>query len=87
MQRETTFRVDVLDGSEAVVHVELNRVGGHPETCHFFHLQFDIGIQHFVAEHSALREEGAVLIQIRQGFIEGSAGVRNILRLFRREVV
>src|SRR5262245_55006634 len=32
------------DRLEAVVHVELDRMGGHSETRHFFHLEPDIRI-------------------------------------------
>ena len=69
---------------QAVVHVELDRMRGHAESRDFFHLQFDVGIDHVVAEHAALGQESAILVQVRQRFIQRRARMRNVLGFLGR---
>ena len=71
----------------AVVHVEFDGVGGHAETRDFFFLERDIGIEHIVAEHAALGEESAILVEVFQGFIKRSAWMRNLRGLRSFEIV
>src|SRR5450631_4354504 len=47
---------------EAVIHVELDRMGRHPKTSDFFHFQRDVPIDHVVRENAAAGEEFAVLV-------------------------
>ena len=52
--------------SARIVHVELDRVGGHFETGDFGHLQLDIAVDEIVIEHAAGLEERAILVEIFQ---------------------
>src|ERR1700674_2893241 len=49
---------------DAVVHVELDRMGGHAQARDFLHLQSDIGIDHIVGEPPATLEELPIVIQV-----------------------
>jgi hypothetical protein len=55
---------------QRVVHVELDRMRGHPEAGHLLHLQFDVGVDHRVAEHATTRQKLAVLVEILECLIE-----------------
>ncbi len=72
---------------QRVVHIELDRVRGHAEAGDLFHLQLDVGADEVVAEHSALGQEGAILVQIVQCLIEAGAHGRDLGFFFRRQVV
>src|ERR1700709_2586863 len=52
-----------INGLQRVVHVELGRMRGHAHALHVLHLEFDVGIDHAVAEHPAAGQEFAVLVQ------------------------
>ena len=56
--------------SEAVVHIELDRMGGHAQARHFFHLQFDIAVDHVISEYTAGRQELAILVERFQRLVE-----------------
>ena len=73
--------------SQAVVHVELDRVRGHAEAGDFLHLQLDVRIDHGIGEHAALGQEGTVLVQVLQGLVQAVADGRDLRVLFRRQVV
>ena len=64
------FAANPDDGLQRVVHVELDRMRGHAEASHFLHLQFDIGVNHGVAEYTAAGQELAVLVQILERLVE-----------------
>lgn len=55
---------------QRVVHIKLDRVGGHAQAGDLFHLQIDVGIYHVVGEHAASGQEGAVGIQGVQGLVQ-----------------
>src|SRR6185312_1309644 len=57
----------------AVVHRELDRMGGHAEIGYLFHLQIDVGVQHVVREHPAAREEVAVFVEVLERHVERRA--------------
>src|SRR6478609_2264528 len=59
--------------SNAVVHVELDRVRHHLEPLHLFHFQLEIGIDGVVGEDIALLQEGAVLVERLAGLAWGGA--------------
>ena len=42
---------------QAVIHFELDGMGRHAKLRDFFHLQFDVGIEHVIAENAALGKE------------------------------
>ena len=48
----------------------LDRMGGHAETLHFFHLERDVGVDEIVAEHSAAGEEFTILVEIVQCLVK-----------------
>src|SRR5258708_4771584 len=70
-----------------IVHVELDRVRRLVEADDLLHLQLDVGIDHVVGEHVAGLEEGAVLVEVGEGFAERSADRRDLLQFLRRQVV
>src|ERR1041385_8507956 len=55
---------------QAVIHIELYRMRRHAEARDFFHLEFDVRINHVVAEDAALRKECAVLVEVVQSFVQ-----------------
>src|SRR5690606_4850635 len=76
-----------LTTSQAVVHVELDRVGGHAQTLHFAFLLGQVGIDHVVAEHAAAGQELAVLVQRLERLVQRRAHGRDLGVFFRRQVV
>ena len=72
--------------SDAVIHVELDRVRHHLEALHLFHLQLEVGVDHVVGEHAALLQEVAVLVELLEasrsephtvGIFDSSSGGRS----------
>jgi hypothetical protein len=55
---------------QTVVHVELDRMGGHAQARDFAHLQLDVTINHVVREHPTGRQELAIGIQRIQGLVK-----------------
>ena len=72
---------------QGVVHVELDRVGGHAEAGDFLHFQFNVSVQHGIAEHAATGQELAVLVQIVQGLVQAVTHGGDLRVFFRRQVV
>ena len=70
-----------------VVHVELDRVGGHAEARDFLHLQLDVGVDVGVGEDAALGQEGAALVEVVERLVEAVADGRDLRVFFRRQVV
>jgi hypothetical protein len=69
--RGALFAVAALSrGSEAVVHVEFDRMGRHAQTRDILHLQFDVGIDHVIAEYATGGEELAILVKVIQRLVE-----------------
>jgi hypothetical protein len=75
------------DTNARVVHVELDRVGGHAEARDLLHLQRDVGVDHVVAEHAAAGQELAILVQVLERLVERRAHGRDLRVFFRRQVV
>src|SRR5690606_31328965 len=73
--------------SQAVVHLVLDGVRRHAEAGHLVHLEFDVGVDHRVGEHTALGQEGAVLVEVVQGLVEAAAHGGDQLVLLGRQVV
>src|SRR5687768_3398440 len=63
--------------SQAVVHIEFDRMRRHPEARNFFHLELNVSIYHVIRKHSAASQEIAILVQTVQCFIQGSARIGN----------
>src|SRR5438874_11304265 len=59
--------------SGRVVHLELDRMRRHAEARDLLHLQLDVGVDHIVGEHTAAREELAVLVDRIERLVEGRA--------------
>src|SRR6185295_20091617 len=64
----------------AVIHVELHRMGGHAEARQLVLLEGDVSLEDVVVEHTALGEEGVVLLQAIERFLERSADMRHLRR-------
>ena len=63
----------LVNALQRIVHVELDRVHCLAEAGYLAHLQFNVGIEHAVAEHTALGQEGAVCVQGFQRLIQAVA--------------
>lgn len=63
---------------QAVIHIELDRMGGHPQPSHILFLQGDVSVDQIVGEHPALGQKFAVDIQRRQGFVEVETDLGNL---------
>src|SRR5262245_1510174 len=70
-----------------VVHVELDRVGGHAKARDLIHLERRVCVEHFCGEHTAAREELPVLVEAFERHFEGRADVRDLFRLLGRQVI
>src|SRR6056297_2944919 len=67
-------RAGGLNGcSGGVIHVELDRMGGHPEARDLLHLELDIAIDQVVGEHVSGLEEVAILVQGVQRLVQRMA--------------
>ena len=70
-----------------VVHFELDRMRGVLEADDFAHLQVDIAVNEIVVEHTAGREEAAILVELLERLAQRAADRRNLLQLLRRQIV
>src|SRR5258708_3757797 len=73
--------------SDAVIHLELDRVRRVLEGVDLFPLEVHVAAEEVVGEHVALLEEGVILLEVADGLAQGSAHRRHLLQLFRRQVV
>ena len=60
---------------------------GHAETRDLQHLEIDIGVDHVVGKHTALGQEGAILVQLIQRHVQRIADLGDTLLLFRLQIV
>lgn len=51
-----------FEGLARIVHIELYRMRGHAHPLHFLRLQFDVGVNHAIAENTTVRQEFAIFI-------------------------
>src|SRR5579864_3335365 len=59
--------------SEAVIHLELDRMRGHPETRDFLHLKPDVRVEHVIREYASASQKLAVGFEVFERFFEGGA--------------
>src|SRR5690554_3971997 len=78
------WQPDVLT---AVIQLILQRMdkGTHAQV--FGRFQLDIGIKKVIAEHTATQQEFTILIQRIQRLLEAATYLRNMARLFWRQIV
>ncbi len=53
----------------------------------FLALELEVGIDEVIAEHAALGQERAALVEFFQGFLQAAAHLRDQLAFFRRQIV
>ena len=82
-------RKGAADGarSQRVIHVELDRMGGHAHARDFRHLEFYVGVDHGVGENSPLGQERAALVQVFQRLVQAVAYGGDQRIFFRWQVV
>lgn len=56
--------------SEAVIHIELDRMSSHAQARDILHLELNVCIDHVVTEHTPSGKEFAVLVQALQRLIQ-----------------
>src|SRR3954447_27058483 len=81
LTRESRFRL------RRVIHIELDRMGRHPEPRELVVLQRDVGLEEVLREYAAARQERMIVFQALESLLERCTNVRHFLRLFRRQVV
>src|SRR5215813_15623154 len=72
---------------EAVIQLELERVGRHAKARQLFFLESDIRVQHVVGKHTAARQEFAVFVELLQRLLERMAYLGNARGDFRWQVI
>ena len=75
------------DSSDAVIHIELDRVRGHAQAHDVGGFQLDIGVNQVVGKDPAGRQETTIGIERIERFVERLADFRNALRFLGRQVV
>src|SRR5215467_14718622 len=87
IQRRNCLLRRLLASLQAVVHLELDRMRGHPEACDFLFLERYVGIEHPVRKHTAASQKLAVTIEAFERFFERSTWVRHFRSLLGLEIV
>src|SRR5476649_2205683 len=72
---------------QRVVHIELGRMRGHAHALHVLHFQFQVSIDHGIAEYAATGQELAVLVQRVECFFQRSANGRDQCIFLWRQMV
>src|SRR5579864_7040375 len=73
--------------SEAVVHLEFERVRRHAKARDLLVLELDVCIDHVVGEYAAARHELAILVEAVERLVERRAGMRHLRGFLGLEVV